>query len=161
MSFGPLPFLFLSPSLSSCTLTSPTPAHPFETRKHNFYAMFGLLLRADQETTKRAIIFRPFCGCAQNERNRGGVVSPFHFEAFPTSTVSRVNYTLTLPPLLLPTLLYSYFFFLFLFIRYTYIYIHVEYRNLVKVRMLMTEQSKGANDCFSLFLSVKWTTFSR
>lgn len=33
------------------------PLRPFETRKHNFYAMFGLLLRADQETTKRAIIF--------------------------------------------------------------------------------------------------------
>lgn len=40
---------------------------PFETRKHNFYAMFGLLLRADQETAKRAIIFG---GCNQEGKGR-------------------------------------------------------------------------------------------
>ena len=49
------------------------PLYPFETRKHNFYAMFGLLLRADQETTKRAIIFgmRGVAGLARNALGDG------------------------------------------------------------------------------------------
>lgn len=43
---------------------------PFETRKHNFYAMFGLLLRADQETAKRAIISGG-CDRGRKKRERG------------------------------------------------------------------------------------------
>lgn len=62
---------------SACSAVSSTlqgrPLRPFETRKHNFYAMFGLLLRADQETTKRAIIFgvRGVAGLARTASGDG------------------------------------------------------------------------------------------
>jgi len=49
------------------------PLRPFETRKHNFYAMFGLLLRADQGTAKRAIIFGGYDrGSRRRERGPPG-----------------------------------------------------------------------------------------
>jgi hypothetical protein len=46
------------------------PLRPFETRKHNFYAMFGLLLRADQGTAKRAIIFGGYDRGSRKRRRR-------------------------------------------------------------------------------------------
>lgn len=88
---------------SACNAVSSTlqgrPLRPFETRKHNFYAMFGLLLRADQETTKRAIIFgvrgvaglaRTASGDGKEPRGRDGLEKGGVWVGYPKSSFCLV-----------------------------------------------------------------------